>query len=162
MTLISFSCCTPEEDPLAACKADPNCEYFECLVDGEKWVPSCESGPIFGCSAIDIQFYKDLNYLVAIGKNENESIVIYVHDIVNLKQKYKLFKSNSATTLFSEKSLNICDNFEIDTTLNNFFYINEIDTSKFIITAEFEFQAKDTCNNLKSIKNGSLRTKYRF
>ena len=52
-----FTSCGDDDD---ACLKDPDCEYFRCKVNGEDWSTNCERDPLFACSAIDVQYYKDI------------------------------------------------------------------------------------------------------
>jgi hypothetical protein len=160
ISLFTLSCCTPEEDPLAACKADPNCEYFECLVDGEKWTPSCTPDPLFGCDPFDVQYYKETGFLAGYIQNVNqsESFGIYSYAIKNINFKYPLNKS----TTIGNSSINQCGNFDIDTSKINFIQFTTIDTSKFILEGELQFDCRDTCQKEKKITNCKFRLKYRF
>ncbi|MFZ1705357.1 MAG: hypothetical protein WAT79_13495 [Saprospiraceae bacterium] len=160
MTTFFFSC-EKEKDPLEACRKDPTCEYFVCNVNGERWEPQCNRDPLFGCTPWDVQYYKQTGYLVLISKkNDTESIVIYVRDLFDVNSNYNLFKGNNTTTLF--RNTNYCGNYLLDTSLNNYINISELDINNFRIKGKFEFSSQDTCGNLVNLTDGEFNLPYRF
>ena len=164
ISLFTLSCCTPDEDPLAACKADPNCEYFTCLVDGEKWTPSCTPDPLFGCDPFDVQYNKDIPGLEFVVENSNKNEVIIFRGRERLKLgKNNFFSNEFIQTEFGNSNLpDTCISLPIDPLLPNNLLLTVIDSTKFILEGEFFLTCKNKCGNKVEISKGSFRIKYRF
>ena len=162
ITLTFFTACE-KEDPLAACKADPTCEYFRCKVDGKEWRPDCESA-FLGCDAVDVQYYRDLNGggLSIIAKNSNDTSGIKLTATVKKENiNYKLFRKNIKSEYY-QILLNEWDSYLVDTTLNNEIFFTKIDTINYLIEGTYEFTGINESGELKTITDGEFRQQYRF
>jgi hypothetical protein len=161
ISLFTLSCCTPEEDPLAACKADPNCEYFTCLVDGEKWTPSCTPDPLFGCDPFDVQYYKETGFLEILVLNSNlgESFRIACKKSIS---NPTMFTINKFSTFVSDFNSQNCKVLKLDTTYQSSLVLNNIDTINFMVTGALNIKFSNSCPSTKLIENGNFNFRYRF
>jgi hypothetical protein len=156
ISIISFVSCEKDE-PFADCIDDPTCEYFRCKVDGEWWTPYCEQGPLFGCSATDVQYYRDLNggglELVAKNSKTNSSIVFDVRGIKveNIETKFYHVGFKSGDKIYNLDTL----------ILNQYMKLIKIDTINFMLEGKFQLSpSKD--KEIINITEGSFRLPYRF
>jgi hypothetical protein len=152
------------KDPLDACAEDPTCEYFRCKVNGEWWTPDCEDGPLFGCRHTDVQYYKldGTLIIIASSKINNESFNLTVENIKS-PGTYKFYNGPNVKTRFGRNENSPgCNIYNIyqDSTSN--ISISLLDTTKFIIEGKFSFSAKNDCNDIIEITDGSFRQLYRF
>lgn len=158
---MAISC---DNDDLKDCKADPDCEYFTCKVNGEEWSTNCERDPLFACSAIDVQYYKDISgfSLVAVNGNKKETVFLEVYSKLKLGSN-KYFINNSVATKYTNGNKEVnCRKFRLDTLISNDLFLTKIDTINFELEGTFFLECKNECNETVKITDGEFRVKYRF
>ncbi len=151
-----------------SCEKDKckNCypTIFECKVDDKSWKTSCESQDLFGCSALDIQFYTKLKSLSIYGSNsdKNSSITLFLKNSISIGINKLYDGPNDIYTSFVDANLEIpCRIFRIDTIRPNSFNITKLDTFNQIIQATFNFTCVNDCGNEVKITNGKIDAIYR-
>ncbi len=151
------------QSDLEKCQDNPDCTYFVCKVNGEDWGINCEGDPLFGCSAIDVQYYKKSGNieLHAVNGNKDQVISIFSHELHLGENKF--YSKNTVNTEFGNgKNENKCVLSKIDTLTPSAFFIDKIDTIKFRIKGSFFLECKNECNNIVKITDGQFHVGYRF
>ena len=162
LTIITlFSCCKKEDpEPCEGCYT----EVFRCKIDGVDFEPYCKSGPLFGCSAIDCQYYKGSGDMSLRVYNDQSNLNVQLNGRPikigqnTLRPRKGAFQDWSIPTN--------CGLYNLDTTKDNRLIILEIDTINQIIKGEFDFYAIDVYNGCDSatvhITDGYFDVVYRF
>ena len=129
-----------------------------------EWTPHCISDPLFGCDAVDCQYYK--------GSKTIEIISIRRYQDNSVNQGMRLYKYNSVLgenelqesiqdyTDYNNKSG--CLTYSIDSSYNRRLTILSIDTINFIVEGTFEFTAISECQDTVRITDGYFEIEYRF
>ncbi len=163
MTFILSSC---DKDPIEACAEDPTCEYFRCKVNGEWWTPDCEDGPLFGCRHTDVQYYYGTTgYIEFSSKSQknDESMSMRIESVFISDSIYSHYLGPNTSSRFRRgNNKNDCQIYKLIDQNNSTFLLAKIDTVKFIIEGKFSFSAKNECNEIIDITDGSFRQRYRF
>jgi hypothetical protein len=162
MTLSFFSC---EKDPYEDCRKDPTCEYFTCKVNGERWEPQCDGGPLFGCTPWSVQYSKNIPSFDLSIKNEikKQHILLIVHKTPLKLGENKLYIDEFIQTRYSDSfKSSECRRFKIDTLLPFSFKLNKIDSLNRILKGTFSFTAKNDCSEFVSITDGEFNLPYSF
>jgi hypothetical protein len=163
MTFILSSC---NKDPLDACAEDPTCEYFRCKVNGEWWTPDCEDGPLFGCRHTDVQYYFRTTGTIEFSsksENKNEGMLIIIHDIFKTDTMYNHYLGPNVSSRFRRSNNNLdCQIYKLVDQNSSTFLLTKIDTVNFLIEGKFSFSAKNECNDIVRVTDGSFRQHYRF
>ncbi|MBP6185159.1 MAG: hypothetical protein KA479_09480 [Saprospiraceae bacterium] len=162
ITMISVaSSCQKEESKSPSWHVD----VFRCKVNGEEWTPKCISDPLFGCSAVDCQYYwqdtKTLS-LSAVRRENNDlvyqSMRLYKYQsefgdnvLGHPKREYKDWNKPAA-----------CIGHDMDTTSVRRLTILEVDTVNFLIKGTFEFTAINDCQDTMHITDGYFHVNFRF
>lgn len=140
-------------------------DVFRCKVNGIEWTPNCISDPLFGCDAVDCQYYwKDTKGFeisavnISSDKSTNESVHFFVRpanlgnsEMIFLSREYKNWNNPSG-----------CRFHNLDTTSNHMLTIIDIDTVKHIIKGTFEFSAINECQDTIRITDGYFHVNFRF
>ena len=161
LLLVTFlPSCKDDHD---ACFDDPDCEYFRCKVNGEDWSTNCERDPLFGCSAIDVQYYKDIPGLDFSLSNSDrkDGFILYLRNNIVLGEN-KFHSNNSLKSYYFKKDLDVCNLYYVDTLSTNILRINLLDTINYKMEGTFIFSSKNECNETVKITDGNFRVKYRF
>ena len=164
VTLFLFTACE-KEDPLAACKADPTCEYFRCKVDGKEWRPDCESA-FLGCDAVDVQYYRDLNggglELNASSEMNSNGLYFFLKEIKDEEIYYSFDVGSTISSRYFETKNNVKERFFVNFSFENYINFSTIDTINFILEGTFQFTGNTDNGEAKEITNGEFRQRYRF
>ena len=143
-------------------------DIFRCKVNGVEWTPNCISDPLFGCDAVDCQYYwkdtktfeigavnishdKTINNSISFagfGYEGNENL------LRSLKENYKEWNKPGN-----------CGFYDLDTTSIRRLTIIEVDTLKYLIKGSFEFTAIDhfgDCKDTVRITDGYFHVNFRF
>ncbi|MCO6485456.1 MAG: hypothetical protein J5I41_06720 [Saprospiraceae bacterium] len=163
ITMISLATSCQKEDP----KTPDNWhkDVFRCKINGEEWKAQCVSDPLFGCSAVDCQYYwKDTKGFEIAGINrsiQNETYqsmsfskytTIVGDNLIPLrKEAYKDWNKPSG-----------CRFHDLDTTSMRRLTILEVDTVNFLIKGTFEFTAINNCQDTMRITDGFFHVNFRF
>ena len=162
ISIILFSC---EKDPLEDCRKDPACEYFTCKVNGKRWEPQCDGGPLFGCTPWDVQYYRNIPALDIYIDNEKEK-EHFTFLIRNKKLTIgdnELFINENIQTRFSNLNLvDSCIRYKLDTLQIYSFNVTKIDTINYFLSATFHFISKNDCGEEVHITDGEFNLPYRF
>ncbi len=162
ITMISVaSSCQKEEPKTPSWHAD----VFRCKVNGVEWTSKCVSDPLFGCNAIDCQYYwKDTKTisLRATRRLANNSI----YQGLRL-YRYKSKIGDNHLQLTTEQYLDwnkpsACIGHDMDTTSVRRLTILEVDTVNFLIKGTFEFTAINNCQDTMRITDGFFHVNFRF
>ncbi len=165
IAILSLASSCQKEDPFTP---DGHVDEFRCKVNGVEWTPNCQSDPLFGCDAIDCQYYwKDTKGFeisavnISFDKSTNESIHFFVRpaelgnsEMIFLSREYKNWNKPGN-----------CGFYDLDTTTTRRLTIFEIDTVNYLIKGSFEFTAIDQYGNCKDtiqITDGYFHVNYRF
>ncbi len=162
--IVSILLTSCDKEPYSRCKDDPDCEYFRCKVDGKWWTPDCEQGPLLGCTSVDLQYYKQDGYLSisANSENNNDGFKILALNVLKVKE-YNLHNGvNVKTSYRRSNNTSNCIIYNIIDETTSSLVINKLDTSKFIIEANFSFKCENECGELINISDGYFRQHYRF
>ena len=156
-TLIIFSCCKKEElDPCEGCYT----EVFRCKIDGVDFVPYCKSGPLFGCSAIDCQYYKKTKSIELVVYNSKTKLNVQVRARPIYIGGNSLAPRKGAFQDWT--NMKGCVFYDYDTISLGKLEIISIDTIKQIIKGEFEYDAINYCGDTVRIREGYFDVVYRF
>ncbi len=152
------------ESDLEKCQDNPDCTYFVCKVNGEDWGINCEGDPLFGCTALDARYLKDIQALSIIANNiENNTTITF-------KGKSKLKIGNNSffinefiNTRFADGNKNEpCIIFKLDTLVKSNFYISQLDTLNYKLEGTFFLECRNECGDVVNITDGKFRVGYRF
>ncbi|MCO6485457.1 MAG: hypothetical protein J5I41_06725 [Saprospiraceae bacterium] len=137
---------------------------FHCKVNGEEWKAQCVSDPLFGCNAVDCQYYWDTKGFeisavnITYDKTTNNSLhffarpaIIGTAEIIFLSREYKDWNKPSG-----------CRFHDLDTTSMRRLTILEVDTVNFLIKGTFEFTAINNCQDTVRITDGFFHVNFRF
>ncbi len=159
---LSLASSCQKEDPFPP--EDYHKDIFRCKVNGVEWTPHCISDPLFGCDAVDCQYYwkdtktfeisavnisndKTLNNSISFagfGYEGNENL------IRSLKENYKDWNKPSG-----------CRFYDLDTTSTRRLTILEVDTINYLIEGTFEFTANNECFDTMRITDGYFHVNFR-
>jgi hypothetical protein len=162
MTFMLSSC---DKDPLDACAEDPSCEYFRCKVNGEWWTPNCEDGPLFGCRSVDLQYYVQDGFfeMTAGSTKNNDGFYFQCQNLFDINTTYNFYSGPNIQTKYAISSSNDpCETYLIFNPQSSILNLSKIDKAKFLIEGKFSFSARNNCNGIIEITEGSFRQHYRF
>ncbi len=157
------SSCQKEDLP-----TDEHKNIFRCKVNGVEWTPHCISDPLFGCDAVDCQYYKEDKSIEISSISEysdnsiDQFIRIYKYGVMigeNEIQKSSGYEFSNQNMPFP------CGYYNMDTTKVHRLTILNIDTTNFTIEGSFEFDAIDwdnLCSDTVKITDGYFKLTYRF
>lgn len=144
---------------------DYHVDVFRCKVNGEEWVATCTGSALWGCDAIDCQyFWKDTKSISisAVRRLNNDSTY----------QSMRLYKYNSDIGLnqldFTTREytdwnkISGCRLHNLDTNDIRNITILEVDTINYRIKGTFEFTAINECQDTIRITDGYFHVNYRF
>ncbi len=163
ITMISLATSCQKENP----KTPDNWhkDVFRCKVNGKDWIPKCVSDPLFGCNAVDCQYYFD-NKGFEIGAvrripldSIQESIGLFARPIL-IGNNLTIFPAENNFVNMKNKSG--CRFYTINPNLSYTIMIFEIDTVKFLIKGAFEFSAINNCQDTVRITDGFFHVNFRF
>ncbi len=165
IALLSLASSCQKDEPFTP---DWHVDVFRCKVNGVDWKPECQSDPLFGCDAVDCQYYwKDTKTFeisavnVNYNKTINNSISFAGYGYENSENLIRSLKENYKDW---NKPGN-CRFYDLDTTSVRRLTILEVDTVKYLIKGTFEFTAIDQYGNCKDtvrITEGYFHVNYRF
>ena len=160
MTFTFFSC---EKDPLEDCRKDPTCEYFTCKVNGERWEPNCDGGPLFGCTPWDVLYGGGIKAMDMHIDNEakNSRITMIVRKEWLKIGNNQLYTDDFIQTFYADGG-EICNIFVLDTISPHSFNILQIDTIKYYLKGTFNFKGKNDCGDQVTITDGEFNLPYRL
>ena len=163
LTTVFFSC-EKDDDPFKECRKHPDCEYFTCKINGKRWEPQCDGGPLFGCTPWDVQYSKNVPGFFASVTNENENQHVYLTVRGKKLQigSNKLYIDEFVQTRFFDGSNQACSNYLIDTLQNYDLVISRIDSVNNYLSGKFYFTAINKCNEIKTISDGEFNLPYTF
>ena len=165
LTTLFFSC-EKDDDPFKECRKHPDCEYFTCKIDGKRWEPQCDGGPLFGCTPWDVQYYRKTsgNLSMSVENEENNQFFKFVTKELKLKiGNNKLYIDEDIQTRFSNLNLNdSCIRYKLDTFQPYSFNVTKIDTINYYLSAYFSFIGKNDCGDEVIITDGEFNLPYRF
>lgn len=165
ITLISLASSCQKEDPFPP--EDYPKDIFRCKVNGVEWTPNCISDPLFGCDAVDCQYYwKDTKGIsmgvvsISYDKSVNQSIGF---------SKYSTVVGDNTLTLRTKEFIDWnkpgnCGFHDLDTTSIRRLTILEVDTINYLIKGTFEFTAIDhyeDCKDTVHITDGYFHVNFR-
>lgn len=161
---LSLASSCQKEDPFPP--EDYHKDIFRCKVNGVEWTPHCISDPLFGCDAVDCQYYwKDTKgiELSAVNRSSDNSeyqtmrfytrpaLPNQIHNIWYLSEEFTDWNKPSG-----------CRFHDLDTTAIRRLTILEVDTVKYLIKGSFEFTAINECQDTVQITDGYFHVNYRF
>ena len=163
LTTLFFSC-EKDDDPFKECRKHPDCEYFTCKIDGKRWEPLCDGGPLFGCTPWDVQYYRNTPNLFMIIKNEslNQYLRISCKEKLTLGGNNLNTKGNFKTMFFNDQLQIQCEDHYLDTLYANSFSLLTIDTTAYRISGTFNLRFKNDCNSAIDFTDGEFNLPYRF
>ncbi|MCF8239087.1 MAG: hypothetical protein K9I85_13075 [Saprospiraceae bacterium] len=162
IALLSLASSCQKEDPFPP--EDYHKDIFRCKVNGVEWTPHCISDPLFGCDAVDCQYYwKDTKGFeisavnISYDKTTNESIHFFVRP-ANIGDSQLLFLSREYKDWNQPSG---CRFHDLDTTAVRRLTILEVDTVKYLIKGSFEFTAINECQDTVQITDGYFHVNFR-
>ena len=157
ISIVLFSCCKKEDpEPCEGCYT----EVFRCKIDGVDFLPYCKSGPLFGCSAINCQYYKGSGTIELVAFNKNTGLKVSLTGRpIKIGQNTLGPRRKAFQDWTNEKG---CVFYDYDTLNLGILTISEIDTIKQIIKGEFEYDAINYCGDTVRIREGYFDVVYRF
>ncbi len=162
IALLSLASSCQKDEPFTP---DWHVDVFRCKVNGVDWKPECQSDPLFGCDAVDCQYYwKDTKTfeISAISRSYDNSI----DQSIGIASKYATIGDNFLGLSLREykdwNKLPGCRFHDLDTTTSRRLTILEVDTLKYLIKGTFEFTAINECQDTMRITDGYFHVNYRF
>ena len=161
----TFFSCEKDDDPFKECRKNPDCEYFTCKVNGKRWEPRCDGGPLFGCTPWDVQYYRNLEWFIMNVRNDetNQTFLIYIEGNLQNNTIHEIFTNENSPSFLREGILqDSCTNFKIINDENSYFEIINIDFNQRKIKGKFSFIGKNDCGDEAIITDGEFNLLYRF
>ncbi len=154
------SSCQKEDMP----PTDGHKNIFHCKVNGVEWTPHCISDPLFGCDAVDCQYYwKDTKSfeIIAINRTNDNS----TYQTMGFSKYKSSFGDNPIpyqVRIYTDWNKPAgCRFFDLDTMASRRLFILEVDTVKYLIKGSFEFTAINECQDTVQITDGYFHVNYR-
>lgn len=123
---------------------DYHINQFRCKINGKEWKPYCVSGGLFGCSAIDCQYYWDTQGL-SISASHKTSL-----DAIHQAMRFLARPAPPGQTVpiwyagYSDYNFpSPTGHYDLDTTATHSVTILEVDTINYTIKGTFEFTGID-------------------
>jgi hypothetical protein len=160
MTTMFFSC-EKDDEPFKECRKHPDCEYFTCKVNGKRWEPQCDGGPLFGCTPWDVQYYKKSGFLEAIIQNEETKTGIKI-ELREIKLENTKYGFERDSGYFNSNNIQDCVFFNLSTGEFNEISFETIDTINYFIKAKFSMVTINECGEEVHITEGEFNLPYRF
>ena len=166
LTLLSLASSCQKDDPLPP--EEYHQDIFRCKVNGVEWTPNCISDPLFGCDAVDCQYYWKDTKTFEIGA-VNKSFDGNVNQSIGIASSFAALGVNElGLSLREYKDWNKpgnCGFYDLDTTAVRRLTILEVDTVNYLIKGTFEFTAIDNygdCQDTVRITDGYFHVNFRF
>lgn len=150
--------CTKEEN---SCVQKNDCNILEWKVDGKKYKAECESGPLFGCDAVDCQYYHDTKTLEFVGVGENGAVGVYKYKSLIITGQNNTFGQHDKLNFRSRYNDNNCIVYSLDTNSKYSFIINNVDTVSKYIEGEYSFTGINDCQDTVKVSDGYFKLSYR-
>ncbi|MEZ5032899.1 MAG: hypothetical protein R2787_16035 [Saprospiraceae bacterium] len=166
LTLLSLASSCQKDNPLPP--EEYHRDIFRCKVNGVEWTPNCISDPLFGCDAVDCQYYWKDTKTFEIGA-VNKSFDGNVNQSIGIASSFAALGVNElGLSLREYKDWNKpgnCGFYDLDTTAVRRLTILEVDTVNYLIKGTFEFTAIDNygvCQDTVRITDGYFHVNFRF
>ena len=166
LALLSLASSCQKDDPFS--HEEYHQDIFRCKVNGVEWTPNCISDPLFGCDAVDCQYYWKDTKGISIG-------VVNISNDQSVNQsigfsKYTTVEGDNPLTLRTKEFIDWnkpgnCGFYDLDTTAVRRLTILEVDTVNYLIKGTFEFTAIDNygdCQDTIRITDGYFHVNFRF
>jgi len=141
LTIITTLSCCKEKDP-DPCPTCPKTK-FRCKIDGMDYTPYCEPDFIFGCTAVESQYYNDVKSLEIVSGNDKKGWTMAISKYgIKIGQNKLSLNGGGVTNKNIEGN---CGRYDLDTSRINILTILDIDTINSIIEGEFDFYVVDNC-----------------
>ena len=166
LALLSLASSCQKDDPFS--HEEYHLDIFRCKVNGVEWTPHCISDPLFGCDAVDCQYYwKDTKSFEISAVNRSDDSSIYQ------TMGFSKYKSSLGDNLIPYQvriytdwnKPSGCRFHDLDTTAVRRLTILEVDTINYLIKGTFEFTAIDNygdCQDTVRITDGYFHVNFRF
>lgn len=161
--LVLFICSCTDEDPCPRCFED----IITCKVNGKVWQSNCIStDPLFGCRAINCHYsYNEEKGLsLEAGNSKNSSGLTL--DQGSAWGGAKLGVNSIEQNEIRFINFNLTENCSrldfVDFSYKNYFILDKIDTTKYILEGRFGFKVYNNCGDTATITDGYFKTKFLF
>lgn len=146
-------------------KPDYHVNIFRCKVNGEEWVATCPGSALWGCEAIDCQYFWKDTKSISISATRRLN-----NDAVYQSMRLYKFKSKNGLNLLDYTAREYtnwnkptgCRLHNLDTNDIRNITILEVDTINYRIKGTFEFTAINECQDTIRITDGYFHVNYRF
>lgn len=131
-------------------------DIFRCEINDVLWEAKCIDEPLFGCSAVDCQYYENTGFLELVAYNDlgDENTGFHI-----------VKKSTGGGLVLGNNEMDIIEIFinneKFDSIINSNFIVNSIDHSNKIIEGVFNCTVKAGESSIASITQGYFKVKYR-
>ena len=162
IAILSLATSCKKEDPFTP---DSHTDVFRCKVNGVEWTPNCISDPLFGCDAVDCQYYwKDTKGVEISAVNRSNDNSVYQSMSFS---KYTTIMGENLIPLRKEaykdwNNVSGCRFYDLDTTSTRSLTILEVDTINYLIKGIFEFSTINECQDTIRITDGYFHVNFRF
>ena len=163
ITLLALPSCSIVEEPF---EPDWHLNQFRCKINGKEWKPYCVSGPLFGCSATDCQYYWDTKGLEISASYKTSLGAIHQAMRFNARpappgQSVPIWSAG-----YSDYNLpGPTGHYDLDTTFAHHVTILEVDTVNYTIKGTFAFTCIDPEGGRKNkvvISDGYFHLNFRW
>ena len=165
LTTLFFSC-EKDDDPFKECRKNPDCEYFTCKINGKRWEPQCDGGPLFGCTPWDVQYYRKTSGNLSMSvenENKRQNFKFITRQSRLEFGDNKFYTDEFIQTFFADGNFSQgCNIFIIDTLSSSTLIITKIDTVDYFLSGTFHFRGKNDCGAELTISEGEFNLPYRF
>ena len=142
-----------------------HCDVLTCKIDGVSWAPYCESSGLFGCSAINVRYYKgrETEYINILCSNPNTKegldIFVYLYNEIRPEVENRISPLRAYTDVSQTSG---CTFYHIDSTLSHQFTLYSFDYDNRIIEGTFFYSAINECDStdITVISDGYFNLSY--
>jgi len=152
-----------EEDPCPRCFED----VVTCKVNGKEWRSNCISNdPLFGCRAIDCHYSyneeKGLSLEAGNSKNSSGLTLDQGSAWGGAKLGVNSIEQNEIRFINFNLTGNCSRLDSVDFSYKNYFILDKIDTTNYILEGRFGFKVYNNCGDTATITDGYFKTKFIF